>query len=103
MLPAPTRKHCVTTARATGRRLSLNMSNAMLSVLSLSCAVQRPNLGIGIKHLHELTSIVLSAVLRNRIVESAPVRGQSVAYERFKTMDNAKLSPQKVVIDANKT
>lgn len=97
------REHCVTTARATGRRLSLNMSNAMLSMLSLSCVGQKLKLDIRIKHLNELTRIALSAVLRNRIVQLAPVGGQSVAYERFKTMDNAKLSPQKVVIDANKT
>ena len=72
-------------------------------MLSLSCVVQKLNLDIRIKHLNELTRIALSAVLRNRIVQSAPVGGQSVAYERLKTMDNAKLSPQKVVIDANKT
>ena len=72
------------------RRLSLNTSNAMLSTLSLGCVVQKANLDIRAKHLKEITKrIVLSAVLRNRIVQLATVGVQSVSYGQFKTMDNA--------------
>ena len=72
------------------RRLSLNTSSAMLSTLPLGCVVQKANLDIRTKHLNEITKrIVLSAVLRNRIVQLAPVGVQSVSYEQFKTMDNA--------------